>query len=106
MRIAYCTSFTSTYRFVGRYSCRLTIFCFDAIFEQTKVVRIDLLQIDVEGYDYEILKLFPFDKFLPTIIIFESENLSESDRIECNNWLKAKGYKLRQFGGDTLATLK
>ena len=85
-----------------------TIDCltFDDIFEQTKVIRIDLLQIDVEGYDYEILKLFPFDKFSPTIIIFESENLSESDRIECNNWLKAKGYKLRQSGGDTLATLK
>lgn len=85
-----------------------TINCltFDTIFQKNSVTTIDFLQIDVEGYDYEILKLFPFGKFLPKMIIFESENLSDSDLAECTAWLNAKGYNLQQFGGDTVGVLK
>lgn len=85
-----------------------TINCltFDTIFQKNSVTKIDLLQIDVEGYDYEILKLFPFGKFLPKMIIFESENLSDSDLAECQSWLNVKGYNLQRFGGDTVGILK
>ncbi len=85
-----------------------TIDCltFDTIFEQEEVINIDFLQVDVEGYDYEILKLFPFQKYTPKMIVFESENLSTSDYSECKLWLESKGYDLQTFGGDTLALLK
>ncbi|MFK7946776.1 MAG: FkbM family methyltransferase [Saprospiraceae bacterium] len=84
----------------------INCFTFKTIFQQYKVQQIDLLQIDVEGYDYEILKLFPFGKFLPKMIIFESENLSDSDLTECKSWLNVKGYDLQKFGGDTIGILK
>jgi hypothetical protein len=68
--------------------------------------KIDILQIDTEGFDYEILKLFQFNTFLPKIIIFESENLSAADLAECKTWLGEKGYVFEGFGGDTLGVLK
>lgn len=44
---------------------------FEKLFEDYNVKNIDLLQIDTEGYDYNLLKLFPFEKFQPSIIHFE-----------------------------------
>jgi FkbM family methyltransferase len=79
---------------------------FETIFQKNNVQKIDVLQIDTEGFDYEILKLFKFNTFLPKIIIFESENLSTADLAECKAWLSAKGYALSDFGGDTLGILK
>lgn len=79
---------------------------FETIFQKNNVQKIDILQVDTEGFDYEILKLFKFDHFLPKILIFESENLSPSDLAECRTWLGAKGYKFEVFGGDTLGILK
>lgn len=79
---------------------------FETIFQKNNVQKIDVLQIDTEGFDYEILKLFKFNAFLPKIIIFESENLSATDLAECKNWLNAKGYALSAFGGDTLGILE
>lgn len=35
------------------------------------ITRVDLLQIDTEGYDYEVLRTFPFDLSLPVLICFE-----------------------------------
>jgi FkbM family methyltransferase len=79
---------------------------FETIFQKNNVQKIDILQIDTEGFDYEILRLFKFDIFLPKIIIFESENLSATDLAECKTWLGAKGYVFEGFGGDTLGVLK
>jgi len=44
---------------------------FEKLFKDYNVSNIDLLQIDTEGYDYNLLKLFPFEKFQPSIIHFE-----------------------------------
>ncbi len=44
---------------------------FEDLFDSYNIKRIDLLQMDTEGYDYTLLKLFPFDKFQPSIIHFE-----------------------------------
>ena len=38
---------------------------FDALLSRHKVKKIDLLQIDVEGYDYELLKSFDFERIKP-----------------------------------------
>lgn len=79
---------------------------FETIFKQNNVRKIDILQVDTEGFDYEILKLFKFDKFLPRVLIFESENLITKDLTECQTWLRSKGYELTVFGGDTVGILK
>ncbi|MGH3135686.1 MAG: FkbM family methyltransferase [Gaiellaceae bacterium] len=40
---------------------------------------VDLLQIDVEGYDLELLKLFGFGRITPPIVRFEHKHLSAGD---------------------------
>ena len=44
---------------------------FDDLIAEYKMNHIDLLQIDTEGYDYEIIKMIDFDKIAPSIISFE-----------------------------------
>ncbi len=41
------------------------------LFKQYGVDNIDLLLLDTEGYDYTLLKMFPFDELKPKVIQFE-----------------------------------
>jgi FkbM family methyltransferase len=66
----------------------------DSLFDEHKVQKVDLLQIDAEGYDFEILKMFPFSRFKPTIIHFESRHLSKADTDACFRFLVERGYKI------------
>ncbi|MEX1002139.1 MAG: FkbM family methyltransferase [Crocinitomicaceae bacterium] len=65
----------------------------------------DLLQIDTEGYDFEIIKTIDFQRLKPKLISFESEHLSESDRKACEALLTAQGYSLQHIDRDTVAYL-
>lgn len=69
------------------------------------IVKIDLLQIDTEGYDYEVIKLFDIGTTMPAVIIYEHHHLSEKDRRECLDLLRRYGYLTKQYGADTLAVL-
>ena len=72
--------------------------------ELTKnVKKIDFLQIDCEGYDWEILKMVDFDKFSPSIINFENNHLSTQDRQASEELLTSKGYKFFKYNIDTCA---
>jgi len=44
---------------------------FQELIEQQGIQRLDLLQIDTEGYDREILAMVDFERFRPPIIRFE-----------------------------------
>ncbi len=77
--------------------------CLNDLVRIYDIKNIDLLQIDCEGYDYEILKTFDFSKFSPKIINFESVHLSERDWQECEKLLKSKGYTFFNSGNDTCA---
>lgn len=65
---------------------------FDELIKRNHVRQINLLQIDTEGYDAILLKLFPFKQFKPEIIIFEHKHLSRIDELKCRVLLKSKGY--------------
>jgi FkbM family methyltransferase len=67
------------------------------------VPSVDVLQIDVEGYDYEIIKMFDFNKYRPKLIHYESKHLNRKETIECENYLKGKGYLIFLDEADTLA---
>lgn len=43
----------------------------DELIKEYNISHIDLLQIDTEGYDYEIIKMIDFSKMAPSIISFE-----------------------------------
>lgn len=79
---------------------------FERLIQQHQIQQIDLIHIDTEGYDFEILKLFPFSSFQPKIVIFEHSHLSLGDLQEAQQHLESKGYYLQQFGADTLGRLR
>lgn len=70
---------------------------FEKLFKDFRVSNIDLLQIDTEGYDYNLLKLFPFDSFQPSIIHFEhglpNKIMSIEQISEITSMLLSFGYK-------------
>lgn len=71
--------------------------------QEYKIDRISYLQIDTEGYDYEILRLIDLDFCRPRAILLEYANLSQADRISCHAYLAEKGYDTMINGEDLLA---
>lgn len=78
-------------------------YTFEAVLNKYRVRRIDLLQIDTEGFDYEVIKMANLSKFRPALINYEHEHLSDGDRLECWRDLRAFGYRLFTHGGNTCA---
>ena len=70
-----------------------------------QVSRVDLLQIDVEGYDFEVIKMIDFATLKPAIIRYECQHLSKSDIESCLELLTSHGYKFLFEKRDTTAYL-
>jgi FkbM family methyltransferase len=68
-----------------------------------KINHVDLLQIDTEGYDYEIIKLLADCPVRPEIIHFESAFLNAALKQECGAFLHSLGYRALTIGIDTIA---
>jgi FkbM family methyltransferase len=75
----------------------------DELFLRHNVKAIDLLQIDAEGYDYEILMMFNLSRWKPSIIHYEDKHIPTRERAALMDVLIAHGYKVRSNGIDTLA---
>ena len=54
----------------------------------------NILQIDTEGFDYEIIKSIAFDRYKPDIIIYEYLHLTLYQNFACIEFLQDKGYLL------------
>jgi FkbM family methyltransferase len=65
--------------------------------------KIDLLQIDAEGYDAEIIKAIPFATMRPRFIAFEHKHLSPSEYDTCCRSLIDHDYCLALGSFDTYA---
>ena len=76
---------------------------FDSLFAAVGSAHIDLLQIDVEGYDAEVLRLFDVAARRPAIVRYEHVHLSEQDQKACLERLIPLGYKIDVGPLDTLA---
>ena len=76
---------------------------FDAFVKEYEIDHIDYLQIDCEGYDYEIIQMIDFNDFRPRVIRFESKWFSDKDRDDCEKLLIAQGYTIFRFDNDTCA---
>jgi len=63
--------------------------------------HVDLLQVDCEGYDWHVLETL--GNIRPTIINFESFNLSRADWSAWVEWANANGYGFVQGHMDCLA---
>jgi len=74
-----------------------------ALFAKAGLNRVDLLQIDTEGYDFEILKLIDFQSVAPRLIHYEHAHLSNVDHEACLRLLISRGYRLYVGTTDTIA---
>lgn len=64
---------------------------------------VHLLHVDTEGYDFEILKQFDFNRSKPGMVIFEHSHLSEADYAAAVSMLESFGYKTTRLSSDTVA---
>jgi FkbM family methyltransferase len=67
------------------------------------VPYLDLLQIDVEGYDLEVLKLFAFHEVKPPLVHFEHRHLVAGELDEAFQLLARHGYRMVSAEYDTTA---
>jgi FkbM family methyltransferase len=77
----------------------------DTLLSRHHVARIDLLQVDVEGYDFEIIKLIDFGKIRPRLIRYEHRHLRPADKHACKALLARHGYRILEMDFDTGAAL-
>jgi FkbM family methyltransferase len=75
----------------------------ETLVELYDIEEIDLLQIDTEGFDFEIIKMFDFQKLKPANISYEHMHFSDEVKSECEKYLYSFGYHLMTLGGNTLA---
>jgi len=73
------------------------------LLDRNHVTKIDLLHIDVEGFDYNILKQIDFLRHSPEVILFEHKHLTPENQRNARFLLAKYEYTLAQFGGDTVA---
>ena len=67
---------------------------FDQLLDESDGEGISLLQIDVEGFDFEVIKMIDFERVKPTLIRYESASLSDDDNFECVTLLVNQGYRI------------
>lgn len=96
----------STYASMGTLA-KETVQCitFDTLVRRNRVKRIDLLQIDTEGFDFEIIKMINFDRIKPRILQFEHRHLTEGEYAQCQRLLMGQGYAVFHMQHDTAAVL-
>jgi FkbM family methyltransferase len=78
---------------------------FAQLLEKHQLRKIDFLQIDAEGYDYQILRSIPFERITPQWINYERALLREKEK-RCRQLLIRQGYQLQDHGIDTLCRLQ
>lgn len=73
---------------------------FSTLLRKHKVQKLDVLQIDTEGYDFDIIQMLDFTNIIPAIIRYEHTHI---DRLACREYLAARGYQCFEEGRDTIA---
>lgn len=73
---------------------------FDSLARRNGVERIDVLHTDTEGSDLEILRSVPFDRFRPTLVVFESVHLPPPAREVAADLMQQVDYECFEYGLD------
>lgn len=76
---------------------------FADLLDPLEPVEVDLLQIDAEGYDFELVKLFHATGRRAAIVHFEHKHLSRRELAHCVRHLAEHGYHVALNGPDTIA---
>lgn len=78
----------------------------ESLIREFKIMKFDLLQIDAEGFDLEVIRIFDLNRHQPKVVIFENAGLSEKDYFIALKILKEAGYTTKRFGDNNLAMKK
>jgi len=85
---------------------RLRFVLYPVFLKKNCIQDIHFLQIDTEGYDYEILKTLDFANQSPVMIIIEHIHLSNAHKTEMVNLLRKYSYSIHYCGIDLFALNK
>jgi len=72
---------------------------FNSLMKKYNVERINILQIDTEGYDYDIIKLIDFDRFRPDLILLEYLHLTYYQYFAAIDLLRSNNYRVYRNKG-------
>lgn len=67
------------------------------------VQRVDVMQVDAEGFDYQVLRQLDFSVYRPKVINIEIVNMPKAERTACKRILDSAGYLYVKGGYDLLA---
>lgn len=70
----------------------VTTMTFDALLDKYRIEKLDLLQMDTEGFDYTLLQLFDFSRLQPSIIQLEHHVMTDQERQDSLNLLHRYDY--------------
>ncbi len=84
----------------------VTLATLRSLLDKHKILKYDFLQIDTEGFDYEVLKLAHIEANLPGLINYEHKHLKPGDRQAAWKYLRDLGFTGSSLmRGDTSAFL-
>lgn len=78
----------------------------DTLIKKYDLKKIDWVQIDAEGFDYEIIKLLKIETTQPQVIVYEKSHLSSADQSACIALLERNGYAVTHLDENTVAMKK
>ncbi len=76
---------------------------FSTLFAQHDISAVDILQIDTEGYDYQVLRSFDLARYRPLVVNLEMFCLPLDERLACFSLLRKHDYAYRYDGKDLIA---
>lgn len=79
---------------------------FEFLRAKYQIKEVDVLQIDVEGFDYEVVKLYDLSQNKPKAIVFESRHLSDDEYAEAEQYFSENGFLIKKVKGDSVAIRK
>jgi len=77
-----------------------------SLLEEHGLERLDLVQVDAEGYDARIVRTIDFGRVTPRIIRFEHVHLKNDDCDACVEMLASHGYRFMTERRDIIAILE
>jgi len=76
-----------------------------SVLEEQGIDHVDCLVIDTLGFDWRIIRTFPFDRWKPDILQFEHSYFTVQELEDCVALLEGHGYKVTKVFMDTIAYL-
>jgi FkbM family methyltransferase len=76
---------------------------FEFIRAKYQIKNVDVLQIDVEGFDFEVIKLYDLSKNKSKVIVFESRHLSDEEYSAAEAYFQQNNYTIKRVKGDSIA---